>query len=327
VVTPVPPPAAPLKLCAAPKAQVTKAEGKPGYTELEVSVTDAGAPVKGLKPDDFVVYAGSHRYPIDSFSNLSGTPASLVVAIDSSGSMQAKLETLQKELGAFFKGLNACDEVAIISFGSAEDRDPDSPSIKLVQPFTTDHALAASRLESLKPYGQTALFDAVDQGLRLLGKAHYPNRAMVLITDGMDNISVTGGDAAVAKARRNGWPVYAIGIGDPHADLNAVQIGPFVVNGGGADRVDPVFLKDLAAASGGRAFIVPEFSRDDGGGFKTAITAIVAALGSQYLIGVIAPSGSAWTETDLPVVAVPSRSGSVLGVKLIDVRPDLPDRG
>ena len=87
----------PLKLCATPPSQPEKRVG----AELLVSVIDhSGAAIRDLKQPDFVVYSESQRFQIDSFAS-SGAPTSIVLAIDSSWSMQSKLENVQKTLTTF----------------------------------------------------------------------------------------------------------------------------------------------------------------------------------------------------------------------------------
>src|SRR5262249_16485589 len=153
-------------------------------------------------------------------------------AIDSSGSMMPKLETVQKAVGDLLKNLNSCDEVAIVEFsGGSQQYWPDrtEPRARLIQPFTTDRALVSARFAILNPAGQTPLYDAVREGLEILGSAHYEDRALILITDGVDTASQSTKEQALLEAETAGTPIYGVGIGDPNGPHTTVQIGPFVL--------------------------------------------------------------------------------------------------
>jgi len=318
--SPAPSPPAPFKLCPPSNEPPKDIEKKPGYTQFTVSVRESGAPVGGLQQADFLVYSTSQRFPIEYFHESADAPTSIVIAIDTSGSMEPKLATVQKTLGEFLQNLNSCDELAIISFGARlENTDVVelSPTINLIQPFTTDHALASTRLEVLKPYGQTPLYDSIHEGLRVLAGAHYLNRALIVITDGMDNTSAISKDDVVAEVLKSGWPVYAVGIGDPNVPSEPqIAIGPFVV-GNGIDRVDAVVLGEFASASSGRAFIVPPMNKDGGQAFVGAVNTISGLLGNQYIIGVVIPSGAGWNPGPLPVISVPSHPIDIVHVQMI----------
>lgn len=306
---------APLKLCA-PKPSATRLASD---TELAVIVTGkAGDAIRNLKQTDFVVYSASRRFPIDQFADNSAAPISVVIVIDSSESMQTKFASLQKTLGKFLTSLNACDEVAILSFAASATNSNASASTSVLEPFTTDTALASTRLESVKPSGQTPLYDAVERGLGLLAVAHYPNRALIVITDGMDNQSATSKEAMMEAVRKSGWPVYAVGIGDPNSPSTSISIGPIKMVDG-SDHLDVAVLKDIASASGGRSFMVPSMRKDNGQAFMEAITAIGGLLGGGYAIGVSATNASGWSIDQPPFVSVPSHPDATIRVKVVRV--------
>ncbi|MGO9453284.1 MAG: VWA domain-containing protein [Candidatus Binataceae bacterium] len=322
-----PSPPAPLTLCAPSPGPPEDVGKKPGYTQFVVSVRESsGAPVTGLQQTDFVVYSVSQRFPIEYFRESADAPISIVIAIDTSGSMEPKLATVNKTLGEFLQNLNPCDELAIISFsgtaspGLLQGEPPilqSEPPIRLLQPFTTDRALASSRLNTLKPHGDTPLYDAVHEGLRLLGTAHYPGRALIVVTDGIDNSSTISENDIVAEAAKDGWSVYPIGIGDPNAaGTPSIAIGSSVViPGDDIQRVDAHALIEIASASGGRAFIVPPISKDGGHAFIEAIGAIGSMLGKDYVIGAILPPGTGWNANQPPIVAVNSRPAAIAHIE------------
>ena len=233
----------------------------------------------GLATQDFVLYSGSQIFPVAYFrEHKNDDPVAIALVVDTSGKMATRLPVVKQTLGDFVRNLNPCDELALFAFNS---------QVYVVQPFSTDHQMAAESLNLLKAYGKSALYDATSTALQSLEGADNPNRKFILITDGIDNSSATTESEVVAQATKDRIPIYAIGIGDPNAPKRpriawgqayAPSAPPIVVgppNIGthtvdmpsilharpGTDRVDPGSLEDLSAVSGGRSFIAPSQGR------------------------------------------------------------------
>ncbi len=286
-------------LCNLPDAPPADLAHKPGYRQFAVSVTDAsGRLVSGLKQKDFVVHEESQSFPVAYFrENKNGEPLAIALVVDTSGSMTPKLPTVEKSLGNLVENLNRCDEVMLMAFSSRPF---------LLLPFSTNHKLVATRIGLFHAYGQTALYDATKAALQSLADADYPNRRLILITDGMDNASAATQEQVVAEARKDDVPIYAVGIGDPNANgSSAKTIGPFTVTGPVLDRVDAKSLEALTAAAGGRTFIVSGTAEDGGNGFMNAISTIADTIGRGYSIGAVLPNDAALAEVKVAVVNRP----------------------
>jgi hypothetical protein len=354
---PAPPIEAPLKLCKPPEAPPPDVRNKPGYVQLAVSVTDAsGKPIAELRRSDFVVETETQPLPIEFFrDDRNSAPTSLAIIVDASGSMEeklgvndsTKLESVRQALSDVTAKLDACDEVAILTFGGREAngippgrepyRNPGSRSeswrswspfpatafdIRLLQPWTTDHKLAMSRLTDQVPYGRTPLYDSIHQGLQLLAAAHYPNRVLVLITDGMDTSSGITKDTALAEARQSRIPIYAVGLGDPKAPERWYRrgIGRLILGPGiGAERVDERTLKEFSEATGGKTFIVSSIDKDSGATFIAALATVTSIVGKSYAIGVTTPAART---AELPTISIANRPGAIIRARPIaEVNP------
>jgi VWFA-related protein len=297
-------------LCKSPDVPPADVARKPGYRQFDVSVTDStGWPISGLKQQDFVLYAGSQTFPVAYFrEHKNDEPVAIALVVDTSGSMISKLPIVQQSLGDFVKNLNRCDEVIIFAFSSR-------PFVLL--PFSTDHQMAAQRMELLRADGKSALYDATYTALQSLEGADYPNRKLILITDGIDNSSAASEKEVVAEATKEGVPIYAVGIGDPNAPEKShtmgsryvpmtspyVAMGPSSVVGGpsyiggvhrlawsGTDWVDAKSLEDLSATAGGQSFIVPARGQHGGKSFETAVFAIADNIAKGYTLGAVVPA-------------------------------------
>lgn len=305
--TPIEP--APLNLC---PVQTTSASG--AETALAVTVTDAsGAAIKDLRPGDFLVYFQGLRLKIDRVTDSGTQPTSIVVVVDSSLSMNLRLEEVQRGLNGFLNSLSACDEVALIAIGGSGLQS--DATVTVIQPFTTDKALAATRLQELEAWGRPALYDATSQGISLLDKAHYPSRALLILGAGMESGSTIEKDQILHDLRKDGFRFYAVGIGDPNASKSpSVFVGTLAALPGGAVKaVNADRLKEMAGAAGGYAFIVPSTSQDGGKALFDVVSKIAGAIGHTYVIEVAVPkSGSQLT--GLPNVSVPSHPDAFIHV-------------
>jgi VWFA-related protein len=271
-------------LCKSPDAPPADVANKTGYQEFDVSVVDAsGQPISGLTQQDFIVYENSRSSPVAYFrEHKNDEPAAIALVVDTSGSMVPKLPIVKQSLVSFVTNLNRCDELILFAF---------TGNTYLLMPFSTDHKMAAEKIERLHAYGQTAIFDATRTALQSLAVADYTNRAIILITDGMDNSSIAEEKDVVEQARRDRVPIYGVGIGDPNAKgQREVAIGPYVIGMDDLNRVDAKSLKDLSDSGGGRSFIVPATTEDGGNGFKDAISAIANSIAQGYAIGAVIPA-------------------------------------
>ena len=277
-------PSAVAGLCKSPDVPPANLVHEPGYQQFDVSVTDAsGQPISGLTRQDFIVYKDSRSFPVAYFrEHKDDQPVTIALVVDTSGSMVPKLPIVKQSLGNLVQNLNRCDEVILYAF---------SGHPLLLMPFTTDHKMTAEKMELFHAYGQTAIYDAASTALQSLAVADYPDRAIILITDGMDNASIAEEKDVVEQARNDGVQIYAVGIGDPNAKgYRDVAIGPYIIGMDNSNRVDAKSLKELSESAGGRSFIVPATAEDGGKGIKDAISAIANNIAQGYAIGAVIPA-------------------------------------
>jgi Ca-activated chloride channel family protein len=278
---------------------------QPGYAQVTVTVTDPnGTYVTGLQKDDFKLYMDGQQRPIEFFRQDLNTPVSVGILVDTSGSMTPKIAQARAAIAQFIKNLNDKDDVFLFAFSSHPF---------LLQPFTVNHDLVMRRLALLHAYGQTALFDVIMQGLMMVQRGRYDKKALLVITDGMDNSSSATVNNVVAQARRMGVLVYSIGIGDPNvAGGPSIAIGPFILGGSDIDRVDAETLHQLSTESGAKTYIVRQAG--DGELLRRACENISLELREQYTVGFVAPDASSGGYRSLRV-DVPGKAGADVRVR------------
>ncbi len=175
------------------------------FVELFASVLDgSGRPLDDLTRDDFEVHEDGTQQEITRFERVLDLPIHVGVLIDNSASMRGSLDTTRKAALTFFEqAITPRDRAAVITF----NRFP-VVAVKL----TNDLKELGSGLAGLTAEGQTALYDSVMFTMYYFGGIRG-QRAILLLSDGKDEVSRFDFDETIEYARRAGVTIYSIGLG------------------------------------------------------------------------------------------------------------------
>jgi VWFA-related protein len=222
--------------------------------ELPVTVLDnKGNPVEDLTIDDFKVYEDKVPQEISHFSLHRDLPVRMGMVLDTSGSMETTLPTVQRVVMGFLRDLlRPRDRAFIETFSDRPD---------MLTGFTANFTVIENALLALYADRSTALYDAIVMGLFQFSGV-TGRRAMVVLTDGDDTASENGFDDALGYAQRMGVTIYTIGV-----SISSTKV---------TTRWQ---LSKLADASGGRSFFVSEKSELD-----DIYSEINRELRTQYLL-------------------------------------------
>ncbi len=171
--------------------------------------------------DEIVITEGGrevHRIPLKQVRLRRLTT---VLAMDVSGSMarpsstgKSKMEEAQSAALVFLDRLPSLTNTGLVLFDHrvlpANRRYPSEDAADA----PADRREVARMIQSAKPDGGTAYLDATHQALVMLSKFHG-ERAVVLMTDGIDLNSKKTAPKVVEYANEVRIPVHVIGIGDP----------------------------------------------------------------------------------------------------------------
>jgi Ca-activated chloride channel family protein len=221
-------------------------------TALDVS----GRLVPDLKQDDFEILDNGKPQPLTVFKS-DIQPITVVVMLDTSGSMTFNLELLKAAAEQFVLRLLPEDRARIGSF---------SDKITISPRFTGNRDDLIRILHNDIDFGNpTFLWDAIDDSMTAL--SHETGRRVVLVfTDGADDKSRRRGyDDVLGRAEQEDYVIYAIGL-----QSRGVW---------GVTKPDKN-LKHLPEATGGGYF---ELTRTDD--LNKTFTRVADELHRQYVLG------------------------------------------
>jgi Ca-activated chloride channel homolog len=257
-----------------------------------------GRPMSNLRASDVRLLVEGQPVQTDLFDHSADAPVSFTILLDGSGSMglAGKLEGARAALETLFRQRNPGDDYSLHVFASGK--------VTELVPFTSNGRTILKAFDRVEPFGKTALYDAVVKmpDRTILGS--NGSRAIILLTDGIDNASELDRPALLRTLEAIDVPVYPLGLASAESLLPAA--GPRALE----SRLDLGVLADLAHMSGGKLAIATEPEA-----LSDGIEVVLRELRSQYLVG-FAPSGEGniryrRIELDIkrPVSSVRVRSG------------------
>jgi len=274
---------------------------------VPVTVTDHyGKTILGLQAKDFNIFDDQTPQAIVSFT-AEDAPCSAGLVLDISGSMQTTLGAVKESALAFVRTANPRDEFLLLTVSTL-------PEASLA--FTTDTAVLEDSIARTRTGGFTALIDTVYLGLNQMRKARHPQRALVIVSDGMDNHSRYSKAELLKAALEADVQIYSIIIdnGAGGSSPNTVPFRPSMIakpGDQGAARQGPSLLEELADKTGGLSFHARNGAEAQGAMLKAGL-----ALRNEYVIGYQPADSDASgkrhqirVKSTVPKVSVHARSG------------------
>jgi VWFA-related protein len=218
-----------------------------------------GRLIPDLDRESFSVFEDGAPQTITNFSREADLPLTIVMVIDTSGSVWDKLRFEQRTATDFLHAVvrPGRDKAALFSFESV---------VELQQDYTDNPALFAPAIGRLRTGGGTRLYDALYHVLKEKLDGPEERKAVVLVTDGDDNSSRRSLQDVLDLAQRNIVSIYAV-------SMNALGS-----RRGGTDQSDSV-LQKLSAETGGKAFFPAKLEK-----LASNFKDIADELRSQYTI-------------------------------------------
>lgn len=236
-----------------------------------------GRSVHSLAAADVAVVDNEHivRH-FRSFSPAAESPLNLILLIDISGSMEKGVAKEAAAVEDFLKTTHwgSADRVSILAFSGLKP--------ELICAGDCASGQVAAKLSAVKAEGQTPLYDAMFQAEEMIRKQAGPEyrSALILFSDGADNISMRSFGEVVERAQNLQAAVYS---------LNACPRQCASERGRGV-------LASLAASTGGSYY-------ETGGEPRSYLRGVVEDLRSGYVLTYELPENEAGSHT-VKVLAV-----------------------
>ena len=231
---------------------------------LNVTVIDgANRYIIDLEQPEFSVFEDGVKQDIVFFTRRP-QPIALSLLLDSSASMEDKLETLQVAATNFVKRLRPNDLAQVIDFDSR---------VSIRQAFTSNQADLEGAIRQAVSGGSTSLHNAIYISLKELGKIKAQSdedvrrQALIVFSDGEDTSSLVSFEEVLDRAKRSETSIYTIALRGTEANTRGFREAEFI-------------MRQLAQETGGRSFFPVKI--DDLNGVYAQIA---DELASQYTIG------------------------------------------
>jgi Ca-activated chloride channel family protein len=193
-------------------------------------------------------------------------PIALSLLIDTSASMESRLETAQEAAVGFARTLRAQDLAEIVDFDSRAT---------ILQTFTNDAGQLEQAIRKTAAGGSTSMYNAIYIALKDLKRIvatsvdDIRRQAIVVLSDGEDTSSLLPFEEVLDLAKRSETVIYAIGLrsGEGSGASRGFREAEFV-------------LRQLSQETGGRAFFPGAIAE-----LPAIYKQISEELSSQYTLG------------------------------------------
>jgi Ca-activated chloride channel family protein len=244
-----------------------------GYVMIPFTVLgDHGRPITDLRNAEIDLMVDGTPVRSDMFEKSQNAPVSFTILLDGSGSMAlaGKMDSARAAIGALIAHRRPGDDFALYVFAESQARE--------VTPFTEHPADITNALAKVAPYGKTAFFDALATMPERSRLGRNPSRAIILLSDGIDNASSLTRAQLAQQLQGISVPIYSLGLREPAPQTDNRKRPR-------EDTSDIGLLNEIATLTGGKLYLGTTPQQ-----IAEAVSHIEDDLRAQYLIG-FAPTG------------------------------------
>lgn len=231
-----------------------------------VSVTDASGEPVAVSPNQIVLLENGKELKLDEVGSAEDIgPLTTLLVMDISGSMNhgGKLKAAKEAAKAYVDQARTSDQIGLITFNT---------EIEYEQPLTADRRKMISEIHGLTAKNDTAMYDALAEGIAILESV--PGRkAIIVLTDGLDNRSKMSPQQVLQLIGPQGLSISVIGLGDPSQSTGAIT------------SLDEPGLLAFAEQAGGLYGYA-----NDAESLRLLYQKYGRALQSEYIVGYTSPS-------------------------------------
>ena len=244
-----------------------------GYVMIPFTALDPkGRAIVDLRANEVALQVDDQPVRSDMFERSQNAPVSFTILLDSSGSMAlaGKMDAARAAIGALLAHRQPGDDFSLYLFDDSVARE--------MVPFTDKPAEITDALAKVKPFGKTAFFDALSTMPERTELGNNPTRAIILLSDGIDNASEITRPELARRLEGVAVPIYPLGIRDPHELKDESKRAR-------EEMSDIGILDEVARLTGGKLTLGSTPQQ-----IALAVAGLEKDLRAQYLIG-FAPTG------------------------------------
>lgn len=173
---------------------------------LHATVVDKnGRRITELPAEHFTVYEDGVEQELSLFRN-EDVPVTVGLVLDNSASMAEKRREMMAGALTFVENSNPLDETFLVNFN-------DNAYLDLAdKEFTNDIEELKDALDKTRTRGSTAFYDALRASLDHLDKGSRQKRVLLVITDGVDNTSLSEFNTVLREAREAEAAIYVVAL-------------------------------------------------------------------------------------------------------------------
>lgn len=204
--------------------------------DVFVQKRSTGQAITGLDKDDFEIYEDDVKQSIEKF-NSNGLPASVVLLLDLSRSMEVVAGTIREPARAVWNQLGPDDEIAIMTFAK---------NVDIVLPLTNDERLLSEQIARIysgpdrRDRGQTSLDEAIYQAAAYLAAHSSPSRerSILIISDGQTNQEHGHSrKQAFQELFKDNCVIYSLSVSVPGLVFLDTALGDYAAETGGLSLI------------------------------------------------------------------------------------------
>ncbi len=252
-----------------------------------------GAPIQELNRNDFRVYEDGQQQQIRNF-NIDTNPVSIVLLLDSSGTVTKEWKQIKEAAEGFADALSTPslgDRISVITF---------SDEVQLVLDWSKDMRQVRRALGKVKIGLRTDLYDAMLMAAQDQLKNIDGRKAIILLTDYLNNQSVVGYQEAVQAVIQSQASLYIVSKTMMVREAARTQRRVVILNDiyqrlfGDSNYIDEFFAKkeaqmtDLAEKTGGRCYFPHDYNQ-----IKGVYQQVAQELRNQYYLTYVSDSTKA----------------------------------
>ena len=173
---------------------------------LHTTVVDGGGrPVPNLPSERFKVFEDNVEQKLALFGD-EDVPVTVGLVVDNSASMTDKRKEMMAGALAFVETSNPLDEMFVVNFNDDYYLDLEGKD------FTNDISELKEALDKTNTRGSTSFYDAIRASLQHLKRGTRQKKVLLIISDGVDNTSLSDFPTLLRDAQQGEAALYLVGL-------------------------------------------------------------------------------------------------------------------